>query len=213
MRILVASDLSGWARTESALLSLNVVPGTSVRLLGLDPEASRSVELSRLLDRQGALSARGLEVERTIGHGRPADEITEEAASWRADLVVAGGPATGMRAGGVAAEVVLRSPVPLLVARSDRFRTLLVADDGSAGARDAARFVGASGLFTGTRCCVATVTETGRTGYLPREMEARLAAGARIAERARAALAGAGLTPEVLLPAEREVDEALIGTA
>ena len=73
--------------------------------------------------------------------GRPASAIVDEAAAWGAELIVVGSRGLGrlgtMVLGSVSAEVVDHAPCPVLVTRSAAIRSILVAVDGSASARQA----------------------------------------------------------------------------
>lgn len=87
------------------------------------------------------LSRPGREVDVRLMNGRPASEIVEEARRIVADLVVVGSRGRGAIAstvlGSVAAEIIDHAPCPVLVVRAPHIRSVVVADDGSDGARQA----------------------------------------------------------------------------
>lgn len=79
-----------------------------------------------------------LAVETAILDGRPAQVIADEARRWEADAIVMGsrghGALSSMVLGSVSAEVIDLSDRPVLVARSDRLRGVVLGVDGSTGA-------------------------------------------------------------------------------
>lgn len=84
-------------------------------------------------------------VEGHVLRGRPASAIVDEAASFRADLVVMGsrghGPFRAALLGSVSEEVVDHAPCPVLIARGHAVSRILIADDGSAAAAIARNLV------------------------------------------------------------------------
>lgn len=74
--------------------------------------------------------------------GRPASVVLEDAMSWSADLLVVGtrglGPFTAALLGSVSAEIVDHAVCPVLVARGSSIGRVILAEDGSPGARAAA---------------------------------------------------------------------------
>jgi len=86
-----------------------------------------------------------LAVETAILAGRPAQAIAEEARRWSADVIVMGsrghGALSTMVLGSVSAEVIDLTDRPVLVARTDRLRGIVLGVDGSAGAERAADLV------------------------------------------------------------------------
>ena len=149
--------------------------------------------------------------------GRAATSVIEEARRFGADLVVVGSRGHGgletMLLGSVSAEIVDHASCPVLVARRDRVRSLLMADDGSAGARAAAEKLVRWSAFTGLPVTVlsvvgvtvpweppyATKYDPGDGDYLNQSREANLEAHRRIAEdtAARLRTAGCEATAEV----------------
>jgi nucleotide-binding universal stress UspA family protein len=87
------------------------------------------------------LSQPGLTVDVRLMQGRPASEIVDEARRLGADLIVIGSRGRGAIAstilGSVAAEVIDHASCPVLVSRVPRISSILLADDGSDGARQA----------------------------------------------------------------------------
>ena len=88
----------------------------------------------------------------------------DEAASFRADLVVLGSRGHGaiatMVLGSTASEVVDHAPCPVLVARSNSLGSIAFADDGSPTARTAEGVFSAWPIFAGRHVDVLTVAET-----------------------------------------------------
>ncbi|HXR26631.1 MAG TPA: universal stress protein [Candidatus Baltobacteraceae bacterium] len=86
-----------------------------------------------------------LAVETAVLVGRPAQAIADDARRWEADAIVMGsrghGPLSSMVLGSVSAEVIDLSDRPVLVARGDRLRGVVLGIDGSAGAERAVDLV------------------------------------------------------------------------
>ena len=101
------------------------------------------------------------EVETAILTGRPAQVIADEARRWGADVIVMGsrghGPLSSMVLGSVSAEVIDLSDRPVLVARGDRVRGVVLGVDGSAGAERAVDLVLHWLPFRATRIHVVSV--------------------------------------------------------
>lgn len=188
MRVLVATDLSpagGHALTLARAAPWP--PGSQLRIVTViePPEVAPEVlerldaDALELSDRLAADLARahldaatakfqiaGVGVETAVLVGRAADEIVGEARAFDAELVIVGscgrGPFATTLLGAVAAEVVDRAPCPVLVARADTLSRLVVAEDGSQGAREAIRFLAAAQareLFSGLPARVVSVVE------------------------------------------------------
>lgn len=197
MKILLAvdgSDASMSAVATTAALPLG--PGSAIEVVSVIPEwfaAEGSVwpavirtdpppdrervhddirwRLAGIADR---LKTDGVTVEVQVREGRPASEIIIEAGRFGADLIVMG--ARGLSAvrrvlvGSVSAEVVDHAPCPVLVARRDAVKRVLVATDGSPDARSAVDFVADSGLFDEAEIRVLSVADAGMpwwTGLSP----------------------------------------------
>jgi nucleotide-binding universal stress UspA family protein len=152
----------------------------------------------------------GLVVTSTVLRGRAATSIVDEARRFNADLVVVGsrghGTLESMLLGSVSAEVVDHAPCPVLVARRPRLRSILLADDGSAGARAAAQKVVGWPVFDGLPVRVVSVAPTSaawepsfltaseptdREAYVERH-QAAVEAHQRIADDTARRLTGAG---------------------
>lgn len=153
MRILVATDLSRCAESATRLAaSLRWPKNTTILVLGVvdsaqpvadvAPDGGASVDESDAYEfncgvRRTAetLAAPGRTVETLTKFGRPADAIVDEAARFRADLVVLGnrgrGPIRSALLGSVSAEVVDRAPCPVLIARRDRISSVVFGTDGA----------------------------------------------------------------------------------
>lgn len=116
-----------------------------------------------LEEAEGLLEMAGRGVDSMLLRGRPATAIVEEAKSWRADLIVVGNRGHGqfetMLLGSVSAEIVDHAPCPVLVARSRTLRSVLYADDGSEGAREAGDLLATWSIFHGLRTTVISVSE------------------------------------------------------
>jgi nucleotide-binding universal stress UspA family protein len=96
--------------------------------------------------------------------GRPAEAILEDAATFQADLLVLGTNAHGAVAslvlGSVAAQVVDRSPAPVLVARQRAISRVLFAIDQSSGASDAEDLLRTWPIFDGLAIRVVSASST-----------------------------------------------------
>jgi len=90
---------------------------------------------------KAALSKSGRAVETNVVINRPATGILAEARRRNADLIVMGSHGRGTLAsavlGSVSAEVVDHAPCPVLIARTQRITRIVLAHDGSDGARQA----------------------------------------------------------------------------
>jgi nucleotide-binding universal stress UspA family protein len=90
------------------------------------------------LEHAGARLRPILAVESAMLEGRPAQAIADEARRWGADAVVMGsrghGALSSMALGSVSAEVIDMTDRPVLIARGDRIRSVVLGVDGSVGA-------------------------------------------------------------------------------
>lgn len=147
-------------------------------------------------------------------NGRPASVVLGEATAWSADLIVVGtrglGPFTAALLGSVSDEIVDHATWPVLVVRRPSIERVVLADDGSAGARTAAAVL-AWPVFARSRVCVVTVSEavahdigapgrgTVETAQDDRRqmVEAGLAAVDALARSSADRLTAAGLTTEI----------------
>lgn len=113
------------------------------------------------------LRAKGRRIEVDVLRGRPADAILEDAATFQADLLVLGtrghGSVASLVLGSVSAEVVDRSPAPVLVARQSRISQILFAIDGSSGASHAEDLLRTWSIFDDLAIRVVTVKSASPT--------------------------------------------------
>lgn len=157
MNVLLATDTSAQAqRAERLVASIPWPDGTRIEVLYVDHVMASELDLpaakyaslqaqvreridAHLERAKRALEAPGRTVEATLLMGRPATVIVEEAHRIAADVVVVGSHGHGAVAsallGSVSAEVVDQAPCPVLVARKTTLAKLVLATDGSAGAR------------------------------------------------------------------------------
>jgi len=158
MRILLAVDGSpSAARARDLVASLPWPAGSTVRLVaaldvapglwggpwipaipaGADEyEAHALSVLTSVIDSACApLEAAGLTVEADVLRGAPAFAIPEEAKLWKPDVTVVGsrghGPVESALLGSVSSAVVDHAVTPVLVARGDHVRSIVLAEDGS----------------------------------------------------------------------------------
>jgi len=93
-------------------------------------DLTRVIEASRL-----RLASAGLAVETDLLRGAPAFAIPDEAKLWKPDLTVVGsrghGPVEAALLGSVSSAVVDHAVMPVLVARGDHVRSIVLAEDGS----------------------------------------------------------------------------------
>lgn len=181
MRVLLATDFSPHADDALGIVSGLALPaGSTVRVVhvvepvpeiyefapmaitSMTESAERQIRAE--LDRIAAkLRAPGRDVETAIVPGRSADVIVEEAERSKADLIVMG--SRGLRAiasallGSVSAEVVDRSPCPVLVARRPVLRRVVLAEDGSAASAAGARLLSALPALSGLEVRVVSVVD------------------------------------------------------
>jgi nucleotide-binding universal stress UspA family protein len=168
MRVLIGIDGSPSAERASALVGNLAWPlGTTIdvvtafpgagSLFGMpgimvapdvvqridDDMADEARRVAAAVARQ--LSTPDLEVETHVLLGRPASVILDQAQGLDADLIVLGnrgrGPFESEVLGSVSAEVVDANVRPVLVARRDRIRRILLAEDGSDSAATAANAI------------------------------------------------------------------------
>lgn len=177
MRVLLALDGSVNADRARALAASIDWPGGSViEVLAVvqavpafgyaDVDGAGIDEVRQDLDRivsdaRASLERDGTVVRSTVLVGRPASLIVDEAMSFRPDLVIVGsrgfGLISSMVLGSVSAEVVDRSPCPVLVARAERIGSLLVGVDGSETAQVALDYLAGFRPFAGTPATVVSV--------------------------------------------------------
>jgi nucleotide-binding universal stress UspA family protein len=151
LRVLLATDLSRCAESATRLTaSLPWPKNTTILVLGAIEAARPVIDIdgSAGTDERDAreftyavrlaaetLAAPGRTVETVTTFGRPAGAIVEEAARFRADLVIMGsrgrGPVRSALLGSVSAEVVDRAPCPVLIARRERVSSIVFGADGA----------------------------------------------------------------------------------
>jgi nucleotide-binding universal stress UspA family protein len=186
MRILLATDGSESANNAvETVRSLALPSGSVVRLVAVLPgtpelfgatwdayvpadaealETQMTSELRTALDGVRARVQRpGVSVEEEVLRGRPATQIVEAANAFRADLIVVGSRGLGawkrLLLGSVSAEIVDHSSCPVLVARRTTVGSVILGDDGSDGARAAARLLARFPWLAGERVTVVAVAE------------------------------------------------------
>jgi nucleotide-binding universal stress UspA family protein len=177
MRVLLALDGSAEAdRARALAASIDWPAGTVIEvvsvlrpILGLgfgrtladSADPARADHETVVTDACALLEATSATVRGVVLTGRPASVIVDEAAAFRADLVVVGsrgfGPIPTMVLGSVSAEVVDRSPCPVLVVRGDDVRSIVLGIDGSETADGALDFLIGFRLFEGRPVTVASV--------------------------------------------------------
>ena len=146
--------------------------------------------------------------------GRPASVVLDEATAMSADLIAVGtrglGPFTAALLGSVSAEIVDHATCPVLVVRRPSIERVVLAEDGSAGARTAAAVL-VWPIFARSRVRVVTVSEAvahligapgpGRVETAlddrRRMVEAGLAEVEALAHSTADRLTAAGLTTEI----------------
>lgn len=237
MRVLIAYDGSESAdEARDLVAAIEWPPGSELRVVTayapylpgsfwpdefFDPampeavfEADREVAEIRAKAAAERMGRPGTTVTWSAVRGRPASVILDEAAAGPADLLVVGhrglGPFTAALLGSVSAEIVDHATCPVLVVRRPSIERVVLADDGSAGARAAATVL-TWPIFARSRVRVVTVSEAmppdigastpGRVGTAldarGRMAHAGLAAAEALVARAVGQLRAAGLTTEI----------------
>lgn len=197
MRILLAVDGSpSAARARDLVASLPWPTGSVVRIVaaldiapalwggpwipaipaGADEyEAQALSELSAVIDAARVpLEAVGLAVETDLLRGSPAFAIPSDARLWKPDLTVVGsrghGPVESALLGSVSSAVVDHADTPVLVARGDHVRSILLAEDGSPAGMAARDLVLGWTTFAGIPVRVVGVVDVAapwRSGIAP----------------------------------------------
>ena len=187
MRVLIATDGSecsavavdtaakmGWPEgttihvVEAIERGAGLFGGPWPAVAGVDVAAIEAdlVDLARRTVGQARrrLSREGLTVEAAVMRGRPAEAIIEAASQMQADVIIVGsrghGTIESMVLGSVSAEVVDHAPVPVLVARGQATGRVVLAWDGSAGARAAADRLREWPIFRSWPVRVVSVADT-----------------------------------------------------
>jgi nucleotide-binding universal stress UspA family protein len=199
MRALVAFDGSPSAGVALDLVaSIRWPIGTAVRLVsvvdtgndlvggpwpslavveGADVETQLvTAAMQDLHDAAAQLSAIGMRTDTSVVRGRPADELTGDVIAHRPDVVFVGSRGHSaidrMLLGSVSAELVDRSPVPVLVARRPSIERVVIAVDGSSIAAEAVNAVRYQPFLAAAEIVVLSVAPTGlRAGLMPRLTE------------------------------------------
>lgn len=187
MNVLLAHDGSQSADLALQLVaSLAVPPETAVEVLrvhqqlaaDLQRPASSDLAVHQRLRQEatdqleasvGALAGGGRRVTSALKEGRPASVIVDEAHRVAADLVVVGsrgrGPVTSTLLGSVAAEVVDHVSCPVLIARGAAVTGIVLAEDGSEGARKAEDAIERWPFLSRLPVRVVGVVDTAALGY------------------------------------------------
>jgi nucleotide-binding universal stress UspA family protein len=120
------------------------------------------------------LESAGLAVETDLLRGAPAFAIPEDAKLWKPDLTVVGsrghGPVESALLGSVSSAVVDHAVTPVLVARGDHVRSILLAEDGSPAGLAARDLVLGWSAFAGIPVRVVGVVDVAapwRSGIAP----------------------------------------------
>jgi nucleotide-binding universal stress UspA family protein len=185
MRVLIATDGSDGGQVAVALVSSIKWPAcTELRIvtvvepvepefatewaqLGLHPSSyddhADSAAASILDKASDQLARTGCGISRATLHGRAANELIRHADDFRADLIVLGTRGHGLIAsmilGSVTAEVADHAPCPVLVARTETLRRLVLGVDDSGFGRVAENVVGAWPIFDDVEIEVANVAQ------------------------------------------------------
>lgn len=187
MRVLIGYDGSESAAQVCELVAgIDWPPGSELRVVtayppympgadwpggGVEPavaqgvyEAERSTAEDHAKAAAGRIRRPDVTVTSSAIMGRAASVLLDEASARSTDLLIVGnrglGPFTSALVGSVSAEVIDGAPCPVLLARRPAIDRVLLADDGSAGARAAAALL-AWPIFARSQVRVVTVSETG----------------------------------------------------
>ena len=178
MKVLFATDGSKEDQhARSFVASARWAAGTQIELFGVVGVLSLAVsgdlidrnltDLERELDGFAqSLFQHDCTVTWRTSVGEPAEQIAARARTIEADLIVVGsrgrGPLATSILGSVSAGVIDRAPCPVLVARQDQVKRIMLADDGSAGAATAAAFLDDWPIFADASLQVVSVVDVGR---------------------------------------------------
>jgi nucleotide-binding universal stress UspA family protein len=165
MRVLLAYDDSAGARTARDLLAgIDLPSGTAITLAMVlqqpidvfgapgsgSPESSEAAavlaaDLQEMLVTASAPFRPRFRTDHRVLRGRPALALVAEAKAIGADLIVTGsrghGPFASVLLGSVSTEIVDHAPCPVLVARRQQLRRVVIGADGSEGAQRAVELV------------------------------------------------------------------------
>jgi nucleotide-binding universal stress UspA family protein len=135
-----------------------------VRTDRIEAEACADAERT-LADARHRFTQADLSVEAAVLRGRPASAIVDRARAMQAHLVVIGsrghGTIESMLVGSVSAEVVDHAPSPVLVARGDQIKRIVLAWDGSSCAERAVGLLRGWPIFAGSVVRVVSVADVG----------------------------------------------------
>ena len=179
MRILIATDFSKHAdRAIACVSSMDLPSGSHVRLIyAIEPVTTVGVfapsdllmlndterDEARAMVRAAAkrIERPQVKVDGMVGYGRAADVVCDEARAFEPDLLVVGSRGRGAIAtnvlGSVSAELVDRSPCPVLVARTTSLGRIVFAEDGSPDAGAAATVIARFAPFRAAAVDVVSV--------------------------------------------------------
>jgi nucleotide-binding universal stress UspA family protein len=230
MKVLLATDGSEYAgRAEQLVASLEWPEGSLIKVLRVHQgfegsavpfgdahatvnEGLRGEADAQLMQVRATLARSGRQVETVFEPGYPPTTILEEAQRIGAELIVLGSRGRGLIAstllGSVAAAVIDHASCPVLVARQSNVKGIVLADDGSASAREAADTLARWPMLHGGPIQVVSVvdrspqsstggdpTRTDRVDWNSRELVADLQKNQeRIARDGVAYLAARGVT-------------------
>ena len=188
MRVLIAYDGSSSADEACDLVAATAwPPGTELRVVtvyqlymaetffqggAIDAgtadtvyEAEGTVADQRLAAAISRIARQDLSISGVSVRGRPASVISAEATTWSADLLVVGSRGLGRfrstLLGSVSAELIDHAPCPVLVVRGRSLERVLLAEDGSEGARAATTLLSWP-IFCASHIRVLTVSEATR---------------------------------------------------
>ncbi len=180
MRVLLATDFSGYAETARVLVAGLALPaGSTVRVVhAVEPlplisafapaaltamaEGAEEQARAQLRSAAASLAAPGRSVDVALGSGRAADVILEQTSGFHPDLIVMGSRGRGAIAsavlGSVSAEVIDRAPCAVLIARTSALRAIVLAEDGSVSSARGAALLG-SAFLRGANVRVVSVVD------------------------------------------------------
>ena len=181
MRVVMGHDGSAGADVASRLAaSIDWPSGTVIRIVraAAAEELPPIDELSRAESRPAVsdqelhepglrvaaqlIGRPGVTVDTATVRGDAADVLADEATSLGADLLITGsrrrGVVQALIGSSAAGEIVDRAPCPVLVARSEALRTVMLTTDGSAQSAAAAELVARWPIFDLARILVVTVS-------------------------------------------------------
>lgn len=176
MKVLIAFDGSAGSQTAVDLVAgLHLPTDSAIRLVEFVPSVvgvgdsvpPMPMSAGRLVEAARRLARPGVSVDtRTTTGDNVAEGLLAAARDIGADLIVAGhrghGPLTTVLVGSVARDLAESATCPVLIARRASCRDIVLADDGSEGARRARQIVAQSPLFTGLPVVVVSVAHAAR---------------------------------------------------